>query len=440
MSKGRFLLFVICLTGLLACSLFFPPRTPAPSAPLQSSQAVAFGPSPTAPETRLTGPSEPTSTHRPAQPPPTRTLAGPPGLTPTPGGAAPAVDLPGVIGLSLGGGGLPSRCAFGDRLQVGPGPPVIDAVLKPDINNAPLAPNMVDFCLYSFPMGELVEIHLFDPAGRDVGSRTYRVIEDAAWIFQAPPENPPTFVGLLAWLPFRGAPEEWRLTARSASAQAELFFQYGNADPIATYRPPLSGSDPFDARWFAPFHPGDPVTIEGRNYPPNTRLAVGLYGFLGASLRSSILAHTDEAGSFSAQAPADSSLLSDLNLIVPAVSIDESGSGVQALTNGRFDVEPLPPWQPCEDAPVTSFQIGMRLLVNPAIPTRINVRDHFLEYYSVEESQVIARLEPGERVEIISGPVCREGMNYWYVYAPGSGIAGWTSEGNREGAWLVPEG
>ncbi|MCX7607889.1 MAG: hypothetical protein N2049_01535 [Anaerolineales bacterium] len=53
---------------------------------------------------------------------------------------------------------------------------------------------------------------------------------------------------------------------------------------------------------------------------------------------------------------------------------------------------------------------------------------------------VIGQLYPGERVEVVAGPVCADGMMFWQIRHDSlpNGI-GWTSEGNgREKRWMEP--
>ncbi len=52
--------------------------------------------------------------------------------------------------------------------------------------------------------------------------------------------------------------------------------------------------------------------------------------------------------------------------------------------------------------------------------------------------QVIGMIQPGKGMEIIDGPHCADGMVWWQVVEFGTGLLGWTAEGDADGYWLVP--
>jgi hypothetical protein len=47
-------------------------------------------------------------------------------------------------------------------------------------------------------------------------------------------------------------------------------------------------------------------------------------------------------------------------------------------------------------------------------------------------------LQPGERAEIIGGPVCSNQWIWWEVQSKASSLTGWTAEGDNKAYWLVP--
>lgn len=82
------------------------------------------------------------------------------------------------------------------------------------------------------------------------------------------------------------------------------------------------------------------------------------------------------------------------------------------------------------------------------IPTRLDVGD--FAYISLNSPQVnnlrsdagksnvsIDKIYPGEVIEIVGGPICIEGVNWWQVEGKDRNFEGWTSEGEGE-YWLVP--
>jgi hypothetical protein len=52
--------------------------------------------------------------------------------------------------------------------------------------------------------------------------------------------------------------------------------------------------------------------------------------------------------------------------------------------------------------------------------------------------EVVGQINPGKGMEIIDGPRCANGMVWWQVVEFGTGLLGWTAEGDQDGYWLVP--
>lgn len=90
-------------------------------------------------------------------------------------------------------------------------------------------------------------------------------------------------------------------------------------------------------------------------------------------------------------------------------------------------------WALCEEAFPTRLQVGMNAVVNddPPLPNRVRVEPN-------TESLILGYVQPGERVEILSGPVCQDGWVWWNVISLETGLNGWTSEGDGTDYWLVP--
>jgi hypothetical protein len=72
-----------------------------------------------------------------------------------------------------------------------------------------------------------------------------------------------------------------------------------------------------------------------------------------------------------------------------------------------------------------------RVKEDPPLPNRVRIEPD-------AQSEVIGRIEPGEIVNLVDGPVCKHGWVWWYVQSRKSGLTGWTSEGDRNEYWLAP--
>lgn len=95
-----------------------------------------------------------------------------------------------------------------------------------------------------------------------------------------------------------------------------------------------------------------------------------------------------------------------------------------------------PPWQACPDVYPSRLHIGDRATVStdPPLSNRLR-KDPGLK----DDSTVIGYIEPGQEVEILSGPQCIDNMVWWKVKVKASGKTGWTSEGEEGTYWLVPK-
>jgi len=52
--------------------------------------------------------------------------------------------------------------------------------------------------------------------------------------------------------------------------------------------------------------------------------------------------------------------------------------------------------------------------------------------------ELIGKIEPGEEVELLEGPVCNNSLQWWNVRLTKTGLIGWTPEGNHKSYWLNP--
>ena len=55
-----------------------------------------------------------------------------------------------------------------------------------------------------------------------------------------------------------------------------------------------------------------------------------------------------------------------------------------------------------------------------------------------DSDEILTRIEPGEKVNILDGPICNNGFIWWNVQLINNGIQGWTAEGDNSDRWLIP--
>ncbi len=97
---------------------------------------------------------------------------------------------------------------------------------------------------------------------------------------------------------------------------------------------------------------------------------------------------------------------------------------------------PLPRERPgptCKPAKPTRLQVGGRAVVKdePPLPNRVRSEPSL-------GSKIIGEIAPGDGMVLLEGPVCAGNWLWWKVQADGSGLVGWTAEGDDQDYWLVP--
>lgn len=94
---------------------------------------------------------------------------------------------------------------------------------------------------------------------------------------------------------------------------------------------------------------------------------------------------------------------------------------------------PHPTWYPCAGLYPSRLHVGDRAFVSYDPPLSNNVRKN-----PSTNATRLGKIEPGEEMEILEGPICNENMIWWRIDAISKNLTGWTSEGNGEDYWLVP--
>jgi hypothetical protein len=92
-----------------------------------------------------------------------------------------------------------------------------------------------------------------------------------------------------------------------------------------------------------------------------------------------------------------------------------------------------PTWMPCPGIYFSRLYVGDTAYVSfdPPLPNRVRSQPSTTGTY-------LGMLQPGEKAEIIGGPVCANQSIWWEVRSNASGLTGWTAEGDSKAYWLVP--
>jgi streptogramin lyase len=91
-------------------------------------------------------------------------------------------------------------------------------------------------------------------------------------------------------------------------------------------------------------------------------------------------------------------------------------------------------WQPCPAAYPSRLRVGDLATVSkdPPLPNRLRAEPN-------TSSTILGQVEAGGEVGIVDGPVCSNNWIWWKVRTTKAGQGGWTSEGDENNYWLVPE-
>jgi hypothetical protein len=120
------------------------------------------------------------------------------------------------------------------------------------------------------------------------------------------------------------------------------------------------------------------------------------------------------------------------NTLPPSPSLT-STAPVTATVNTKTTPVAKPTWTPCPGIYFSRLYVGDTAFVSfdPPLPNRVRSQPSMTGVY-------LGMLQPGERVEIIGGPVCANQSIWWEVRSKASGLTGWTAEGDSKAYWLVP--
>ncbi len=107
----------------------------------------------------------------------------------------------------------------------------------------------------------------------------------------------------------------------------------------------------------------------------------------------------------------------------------ENDSVIVVVKTARKSARPS---DACGNAKPTRLWVGGRAYVVYDPPYRNIVRTDAGKSY-----KEVGRLEPGQEMDIVGGPVCANGMRYWQIES--ARVDGWTAEGDADDYWLAPK-
>lgn len=284
-------------------------------------------------------------------------------------------------------------------------------------------------CLYGFQVGEFVEVKIFDPANR-LTAKIPVYIQDIPPFFETETYtvNTVELIPLSAQAP-RG---KWTIVAEGTLTNLKVTFE--NPDDSSDYtisKLVHPGTPWYDSRRTTRLmKQGETLLVEGVNYPPNQALPVAIYK-LGESWQNSLITGqtvwTNSAGTFSA-----GFLIS--NQFTPGayyVSLYPSTSGEFEYGVVSHEFRVVQPIQVCPSGKASYIQKNDTLQISSGPPNIVREKPGL-------KSKILGKLFEYERLDILAGPKCVDGMIWWKVKSINTGMDGWTAEGKDGDYWLIP--
>lgn len=308
------------------------------------------------------------------------------------------------------------------------------------------SPQDMWLCLVGFPMYSILQVEIYDPADRLVGSSCYQVVEER--IFRTDYRSH-TLVYVNGMNSFAVPPGTWRVRLTSGAQIQDYEFpikmdQAATAPPMISQSPLPAGIqvNPFDRFYDSKYRPGETIYFQGEHFPPNADLLLGLYYQLepistvqGLKYQlepiSTLQAHTNSLGIFSLTLDVKESNPAGVYALIPSSFFNEEDR--PRYDYPKFTIYRSEYTYSCEGpSPLASRLVenGYAVLADPK---RSQVRDIF-----GFSSKVIGEIQAGQPVCLVDGGWCIEGAYWWEVYDPKTGLKGWMPEGDQEAYWLEP--
>jgi hypothetical protein len=335
----------------------------------------------------------------------------------------------------------------------------------------------IDLHIVGFPENLPVQIDLYQPDGkflttfRDIVKPHMGLItleendNDSATVWVADSNNPiekrgDVFYNDMHWFTIPmwnpvGMPEgDWRVVASMGDIRQELLIPMPDPSRILRDEPkintlPSLSIDPFVVQNCGKYKAGEIVYIAGNHFQANQNINLGVYYETGQQdiegyllrLLFGTQVKTSAKGDFIARYTINPSTPDGRYIAIPMKNQDAIGysfffseSNCFIVTSGNPTPTPKPTEFACYGAPETRLKVGDIASVSLVPPDPNTVRKE-----PNKKAQKLGSIQPGEKVEILDGPICANNWVWWKVKSLESGLTGWTPEGDPKNYWLVPE-
>ena len=333
------------------------------------------------------------------------------------------------------GGGGPS-CAFGPTQGNRPEVQILT-------HGFPTPAQDTILCLFNFPLDAEVNIEMFDPSGHSAGHGKYRV---GSQLFEGEYASGQEFslLEIPISFPLTLPAGAWRVQASSNGAQAEGTFFIGVYEPVSsesqpgtpivTHSPLLPATDytPLNPRLRAPYQAGDTLRVQGAHFEPMTQFRAGLYqGWDRLSLVTSFVVTTDQQGSFTHDLRLGMDLPSGEYSIIPFPIVEEESVSEDYFARFYVQNGPTRPLVEFDCQKETRLMVGGWAYLADQEANNLRLVPGF-------DGLILGKLQSGERVVLLDGPICVDGYVWWDVHSLDTNLVGWTAEGDDKETWILP--
>jgi hypothetical protein len=297
-------------------------------------------------------------------------------------------------------------------------------------------------CLLGLPGGELVDLLLIDPQGREIPWMTVQIPDQFVTDYSGNVSS--TLIELPGFQSLALGSSDWQLVARFSGGEisGSLFnnqfnYWWDENEKVVTHSriPTGAVSNPLDPTLRTPYRERETIYLQGVNFTPNSYLPLALYqGAFDLQFVRAFTVNTDSQGRFETTLKIDPEFEDGFYSVIPSEMFDpQSLSSPISGAFATFEVLTQLPYAACPDAPLSNLVVGDRAKMVDDVAN--NLRASSGQY---AENPVIGQVQPGEEVLVLGGPACDSGYTWWLVYDENNRLVGWTAEGDFNELWLAP--
>ena len=283
-------------------------------------------------------------------------------------------------------------------------------------------------CLAGFQESE-AKAKIFDPNNRLVATIPFYIHD--LMQYESDENNNTLYVVELIPLTYLAPLGQWSILVEGPQTYMTATFNHPDSTrsekyTVAKFVP--SGTPWYDSRRTTFLKAGDTLEVDGCSPYKNTDIPVLIYRQTPGSLRDPIvaqMAHTNNYGIFSAGFAITSQFTPGEYYVI----VNPGPSKEQIVYLSQYSFKVIQPSQVCSKTMPSLLQKDHDAIVSAGSPNNVREKPGL-------KSRLIGKLNEYERVDIIAGPKCADGMVWWKVYSYNTGLDGWTSEGQGGDYWL----